>query len=138
MAGAAQLVLAFGVLPVLVVALRLMDSRVAGGLRVWGPPTAGRRRRPGRAPSPAPGRRPLQVVAADLRRLSRQLATVPAGAPLLRWQALWTAFDDVLEEAAEQLQVPHELATTPAGLARDLERLRLLAALEAAGLAVHD
>jgi hypothetical protein len=34
--------------------------------------------------------------------------------------------------------VPHELRTTPDGPARDLERLRLLAALEAAGLVVHD
>ena len=89
------------------------------------------------APSPEPVRRPLQVVAADLRRLSRQLALVPAGASLVRWKALWAAYDDVLIEAADLLEVPHELPDAPAGMARDLERLRLLAALEGAGLTVR-
>lgn len=137
MAEAAQLVLAFSLLPALVVVLRLVARRMDGD-RVPGRLSRRRWRRPGPQPAPAPERRPLQVVAADLRRLSRQLAVVPAGAPLLRWQALWAAFDDVLSEAAEQLDVPHGLAATPTGLARDLERLRLLAALEGAGLAVHD
>ena len=134
MAEVAQLVLAFGLLPALVVVLRLIERRM------FGPRGPGwrRSRRPGTGPAPAPERRPLQVVAADLRRLSRQLAVVPAGAPLVRWQALWTAFDDVLVEAAEELDVPHALPSAPTGLGRDLERLRLLAALEAAGLAVRD
>ena len=79
------------------------------------------------------------MVAADLRRLSRQLALVPSGSTLTRWKALWAAYDGVLVEAAEMLEVPHELAAQPAvGTARDVERLRLLAALEGAGLAVHD
>jgi hypothetical protein len=77
------------------------------------------------------------VVAADLRRLSRQLALVPSGAPLVRWQALWTAYDAVLMEAAEQLEVAHELTTTCVGTPRDIERLRILAALEGAGLVVR-
>ena len=132
MAGAAQLVLAFGLLPALVVVLRVVERRACGQA------PRHRWRHPGPQPLPETARRPLQVVAADLRRLSRQLAAVPAGAPLLRWQELWAAFDDVLSEAAEQLDVPHELATMPAGLGRDRERLRLLAALEGAGLAVHD
>ena len=88
------------------------------------------------AHGPAPERRPLQVVAADVRRLSRQLALVPAGAPLVRWKALWAAYDAVLMEAADQLEVPHELSDAPLGMPRDIERLRLLAALEGAGLAV--
>ena len=81
--------------------------------------------------------RPIQVVAADLRRLSRQMALVPAGAPLVRWKALWTAYDAVLAEAAEQLDVAHELDTTCLGTPRDIERVRVLAALEAAGLVVR-
>jgi hypothetical protein len=89
-----------------------------------------------RRPPPVPVHRPLEVVAADLRRLSAQLAAVPAGATLVRWRALWSAFDDVLAEAAEQLEVPHELAATPVGPARDIERLRVVAALEAGGLVV--
>jgi hypothetical protein len=89
------------------------------------------------ARNPAPGRRPLQVVAADVRRLARSVALVPAGAPMARRRALTAAYDDVLVEAALQLEVPHLLRTTPEGRARDLERLRLVAALEAAGLAVE-
>ena len=96
-----------------------------------------RRRRPQPA-APASARRPLQVVAADLRRLSRQLALVPAGASLVRWQALWAAYDDVLAEAAEALEIPHDLPATANGLPREFERLRLITALEDAGLAVHD
>ena len=84
-----------------------------------------------------PNRRPLQVVAADLRRLSRQLALVPAGAPLVRWRALWWAYDAVLIEAAELLELTHTLPGTPVGIARDIERLRLQAALEGAGLVVR-
>jgi hypothetical protein len=127
----AQLVLAFGLLVTLVGVLTSIDRRVTGR------PVRRRLRRRVRAVEPEPLGRPIQVVAADLRRLARQLALVPAGAPLVRWQALWTAYDVVLGEAAAQLGIPHELATTPSGMARDLERLRLLAALEGAGLAVQ-
>ncbi len=134
MAGTvAQLALAFGLLLGLVATLSLIDRWVTGrpARHRW------RRRRRRAQPAVQAVGRPIQVVAADLRRLSRQLALVPAGAPLVRWQALWAAYDDVLVEAAAQLEVPHELPTTPNGLARDLERLRLLAALECAGLAVR-
>jgi hypothetical protein len=99
--------------------------RIAGSWR--------RRRREG---DPEPWRRPLQVVAADIRRLGRSLALVPAGAPMVRRRALIAAYDDVLVEAAVLLDVPHELRTTPEGPARDVERLRLLGALENAGLVV--
>ena len=91
------------------------------------------------APDPVgPTRRPIQVVAADLRRLSRQLALVPSGSTLVRWKALWAAYDGVLIEAAEMLEVPHQLTEQPsAGIARDVERVRVLAALEGAGLVVR-
>ncbi len=93
--------------------------------------------RPRQARQPRTERRPIQVVAADVRRLARQLSLVPAGAPMARRRALAAAYDDVLIEAALLLDVPHELRATPDGSARDLERLRLLAALEGAGLAVR-
>jgi hypothetical protein len=100
----------------------------------WGHRVRERRRS---ARNPMPGRRPLQVVAADVRRLGRSLTRVPAGAPMARRRALAAAYDDVLIEAALLLEVPHELRTTPDGPARDVERLRLIADLEAAGLAVE-
>lgn len=81
-------------------------------------------------------RRPVQQVAADVRRLARQLALVPGGAPMARRRGLQAAYDDVLAEVAGMLGVPHALATEPPGRGRDAERLRLLYALEAAGLTV--
>jgi hypothetical protein len=86
---------------------------------------------------PVPQRRPLQVVAADVRRLGRQIALVPAGAPMARRRALAAAYDDVLIEAAELLDVPNDLRTAPAGPIHEAERLKLLADLEEAGLAVR-
>ena len=85
---------------------------------------------------PEPGRRPLQVVAADVRRLGRQVALVPAGAPMARRRALLAAYDDVLIEAALLLEVPHGVTTAPVGPVRDAARQRLIAALVEAGLAV--
>ena len=82
-------------------------------------------------------RRPLEQVAADLLRLDRQFALVPSGATLLRWRALWAAYDRVLMEAAEQLEVPHQLPDMPVGVERDIERLRVASALEARGVAVR-
>ena len=80
-------------------------------------------------------RRPLQRVAADLRRLTGELSMVPGGVSAERRRDLLAAYDDVLMEAADLLQVPHRLRTEPPAT-RELERLRLLAELEAAGLVV--
>ena len=90
------------------------------------------RRRPEQPPAPAG--RPLEQVAADLRRLGGQLARVPAGAPMARRRGLQAAYDDVLVEAAELLAVPHTLTDRPDGRARDAERLRLRVAVSGAGL----
>jgi hypothetical protein len=113
---------------------------VVAALIAWtGPVTRRLRRivqRRRAARRPASGRRPLQLVAADVRRLGRSLALVPAGVPMARRRALVAAYDDVLVEAALLLEIPHELRTMPVGPARDAERLRLLAALEEAGLVV--
>jgi hypothetical protein len=117
-------------------AYRAQQDRMAAFKRRRSP-----RSRAGRNPEPepvGPTRRPIQVVAADLRRLSRQLALVPSGSTLVRWKALWAAYDGVLIEAAEMLEVPHELTDQPAaGVARDVERVRVLAALEGAGMVVR-
>jgi hypothetical protein len=114
---------------------------VTAALVAWTGPTVrwclrqGARRRTARHPEPL--RRPLQVVASDVRRLGRQIALVPAGAPMARRRALAAAYDDVLIEAALLLDVPSDLRTAPAGPAHDAARLRLLADLQEAGLAVH-
>ncbi|MGY1855020.1 hypothetical protein [Modestobacter sp. SYSU DS0290] len=94
------------------------------------------RRRAGPATDPGmPARRPLEAVAADVRRLTRELAMVPGGMPMARRRGLLAAYDDVLIEAAGLLQVDHQLAAVPPEH-RELERIRLIGALEAAGLVV--
>ena len=90
------------------------------------------RRRP---PNPFEAtRRPLQDVAADLRRLARDVALVPGGTPLARRLGIQAAYDDVLVEAAGMLEVPHVLQEIAPGRARDAERRRLEIALAGAGL----
>jgi hypothetical protein len=137
-----QVLVASAVLVVLLILVRRRRRRnVAYSPDALPPPRARRRlswRR--RAPEPVvlPTSRPIQVVAADLRRLSRQLSLVPSGSSLVRWKALWVAYDEVLSEAASMLEIPSDLAQQPpAGVARDVERVRLLAALEGAGLVVR-
>ncbi|MGZ4539087.1 MAG: hypothetical protein ACXVXS_08220 [Blastococcus sp.] len=115
--------------------LALLLGALGAAVLVAGARRAARRRAARRTPPVT--RRPIQVVAADLRRLARHLALVPAGAAQVRRQALLAAYDHVLVEVAEQLEVPHRLDTVPRGPARDAERQRLLAALEDVGLAVH-
>jgi hypothetical protein len=96
-----------------------------------------RRRVRGRDPEPAPVHRPIEQVAADLRRLARQLDRVPAGSPQARRRGFQAAYDDVLVEAAAQFAVPHVLGRLTPGAARDVERLRVEVALADAGLVVR-
>ena len=60
---------------------------------------------------------------------------VPGGMPMERRRGLLAAYDDLLVEAAALLEVPQQLTEVPEE-ARELERIRLLGALEAAGLVV--
>jgi len=60
---------------------------------------------------------------------------VPGGMPMAR-RGLLAAYDDVLIEAAALLQVPHQQLSAEPPATRELERMRLLASLEAAGLVV--
>ncbi|MCZ2858219.1 hypothetical protein [Blastococcus sp. VKM Ac-2987] len=85
---------------------------------------------------PAPSARSLHLVAADLRRLGRQVAVVPAGVPMVRRRGVQAAYDDVLLEAAAMLGEPSELAGLRDDRAREIERLRLICALRRAGLQV--
>ena len=79
-------------------------------------------------------RPPVERLAADLRRLSAASREVPRGTSHARHKGLLLAYDEVLGCACRALDVPHSLDTLPAGLDRDLERLRVEAALESAGL----
>jgi hypothetical protein len=111
-------------------AFRLFSGQLLLDLR------ARRRARRPEAP-PLPVHRPVEAVAADLRRLARQLEVVPAGSPQVRRRGFQAAYDDVLCEAAAQFGVPTTLRGLPPGFARDVERLRVQTALTDAGLAVR-
>jgi hypothetical protein len=118
-----------GAFAALGVLFRLFSGQLLADLRA--------RRRARGVPPPVPVHRPIEQVAADLRRLARQLDSVPAGSPHVRRTGLQAAYDDVLAEAAAQFTVPHTLTTLPPGFARDVERLRVEAALADAGLVVR-
>jgi hypothetical protein len=85
---------------------------------------------------PAPQARPLERVVADLRRLGRQVDLVPAGCPMVRRRALLAAYDDVLAEAAAMVGVAPPQGGPPEGRAGQVERLRVVCALRAAGVRV--
>lgn len=77
---------------------------------------------------------PVEQLAADLRRLAAAVRDLPRGTSRARQVGLLMAYDDVLTAACRALDVRHSLATLSSGLDRDLERLRVEGALEAAGL----
>ena len=82
-----------------------------------------------------PDVRPLERLAADLRRL-RPLARSPRpGIPMARHRGTVAAYDSVLLDTARALSVPTGLADLPEhGMDREAERLRLEDALGDAGI----
>ena len=81
----------------------------------------------------APGR-PIELVARDACRLGRQFAYLPAGVSFARFEGCRRAYDRVLTEACEALDVDHLLGVLPPGPDLDRERSRVELALEWAGL----
>ncbi len=111
-------------------AFRLFSGQFLQDLRA-------RRRARGLDAVPERVHRPVEAVAADLRRLARQLEVVPAGSPQARRRGFQAAYDDVLCEAARQFAIPTTLAGLPPGFPRDVERLRVQTALADAGMVVR-
>lgn len=77
---------------------------------------------------------PVERIAASLRRLSWEGAHLPPGTPLVKRHAVWMAYDDRLIAACRALDVPQFLDELDDGPDRELERFRVEAALEDAGL----
>jgi hypothetical protein len=78
---------------------------------------------------------PIEQLAADLRRLSRQRADLATRSPVW-FTAVSTAYDSRLSVACQELEITehlHELA----GLDREIERVRVEGLLLAAGLRLH-
>lgn len=76
---------------------------------------------------------PIEQVAADLRRLRRVIA-VESGGSAAHHLGNRLAYDRVLGQACTMLDIEHELGDTTVGMTRDIERLRVEAQLEGAGL----
>jgi hypothetical protein len=80
---------------------------------------------------------PIEQLAFDLRRLDRQRRSGPLRSSEACMAALLAAYDARLRLACRCLGVPEHLQPLT-GVDREIERLRLEARLEAAGLALRD
>ena len=77
--------------------------------------------------------RPIEQLAADLRRLRVAVAT-DQHRSATHQLANRVAYDQLLMQACEMLDVQHDLRKDTAGPERDLERIRVEAELERAGI----
>lgn len=113
-----------------------------GTERVWFPRTLRRAdrllQRTGlRTPAPLPVGRPLEAVAADVRRLAHRYRCPPEGARFAKVEGCRRAYDAVLLEACERLGVATLVGVLPPGGELDRERDRVERALDDAGLSIE-
>jgi len=80
---------------------------------------------------------PLEQVAANLRRL-RVVLTGDAHRSAAHQMGNRLAYDQVLIQACEMLEIEHDLGGESAGMERDIERLRVEAELERAGVVLSE
>ena len=86
-----------------------------------------------RSPDPQPRGRPIESIAADVRRLGQEFRYLPAGASFTRFEARRRAYDLALAEACGALEIPHLLEVLPPGAELDRERGRVELVLDCAG-----
>jgi len=80
---------------------------------------------------------PLEQVAANLRRL-RAVVTRDAHRSAAHQMGDRLAYDQVLIQACDMLEIEHDLRAESAGMERDIERLRVEAELERAGVVLSE
>ena len=78
---------------------------------------------------------PLERLAADLRRL-REVVRGDAHRSAAQQLGNRLAYDQVLMQACSMLEIEHELSEQTSGMERDIERFRVEAELERAGMTV--
>lgn len=122
--GLGAILLGVVMLPVVGLALLLGDAE---GWRWW--QAVDRRRRHATV---LPMRRPVEQVCADLDRL--RTAFGRGGMRFAKWEGCRLAYDQVLAEAADMVDVAHLLTVLPPGTELDVERTRVEVLLEAAGM----
>ena len=80
---------------------------------------------------------PLERLAADLRRL-RTVIRADAHRSAAQQMGNRLAYDQVLIQACSMLEIEHELRDETTGMERDIERFRIEAELERAGVTVTE
>ena len=86
-----------------------------------------------REAAPHPAGRPIEQLAADLRRLRVAVATDQQRSATHQL-ANRVAYDQLLMQACAMLNIEHDLGKKTAGPERDIERIRVEAELERAGI----
>ena len=88
-----------------------------------------------RAPEPPrPAGAPIEQIAADLRRIQREIQQAPPDMPAARRRGWLRAYDDVLVDACRALGEAERIYSLPEGPPRALERERVERLLLRAGL----
>lgn len=103
-----------------------------GGWRSWRTASRLVRRLRRHRAEVVPLRRPIEDIGADLRRLHASFHR--EGLRFAKYEGCRQAYDRVLGEAADMVELPHLLAVLPPGTERDRERERLESLLGDAGL----
>ena len=88
-----------------------------------------------RSVEPAPPRRALHVIAQDARRISARYHQ--PGLRFAQFEGRRRAFDQVLSEAADTLEIEHLLGVLPPGVELDRERARVESRLVELGVLHH-
>lgn len=83
---------------------------------------------------PRPTGPPVEQIAADLRRIHREIQRAPHDMPAARRRGWVRAYDDVLVAACRALGEEERIYSVPEGPPRALERERVERLLERAGL----
>jgi hypothetical protein len=89
-----------------------------------------------RPPAPVSPHRPIERIAADLRRVRRARACFEPGASAVKKIAARQAYDALLVQACRALDVEHRLLVLPEGVEREIERFRVEERLRDLGLSV--
>lgn len=89
-----------------------------------------------RPPAPVSDHRPIERIAADLRRVRRTLAGFEPGTSAVKKIAARQAYDALLVQACSALEVEHRLRLLPEGMDREIERFRVEECLRRLGLSL--
>ena len=89
-----------------------------------------------RPPAPVSDHRPIERIAADLRRVRRTLACFEPGTSAVKKIAARQAYDALLVQACSALEVEHRLRLLPEGMDREIERFRVEECLRRLGLSL--